>query len=187
MSLHESRDRNVVVYFYPKAETPGLHHGSVRLPQHPRLDPDFRPQRRGNFTGFSELAGRLHQKPRTDLSAAFSADNAVATAWDAYGDKELNGKTVTGIIRSTIVVDPGRRVQSAEYGVDAKGHVAKLKTASRSRLRCRLPPHLSSVQSPDLRHKSHRPRRSPRFVSYTCCYPRRLFILRPPTVLHSRS
>ena len=50
----------------------------------------------------------------------------VLTAYGAYGEKQLYGKTVTGVIRSTVVVDAQGRVEQASYGVRAKGHVAKL-------------------------------------------------------------
>ena len=41
----------------------------------------------------------------------------------------LYGKTVTGVIRSTFVVDPEGRIAEAMYNVRAKGHVPKLRTA----------------------------------------------------------
>ena len=49
------------------------------------------------------------------------------TAYGAYGEKQLYGKTVTGVIRTTVVVDEQGTVRSASYGVRAKGSVAKLK------------------------------------------------------------
>ncbi|WP_026536572.1 peroxiredoxin [Arthrobacter sp. H14] len=129
VSLDEFRGRNVVVYFYPKAETPGCTTEAC----------DFRDNLASIQASGYSVVGISPDAPNE--LAAFSrnhgltfpllsdADNAVATAWGAYGEKELNGKTVTGIIRSTVVVDPDGKVQLAEYGVDAKGHVAKLKTA----------------------------------------------------------
>ena len=49
------------------------------------------------------------------------------TAYGAYGEKQLYGKTVTGVIRSTFVLDEEGRVVLAQYSVKAKGHVAKLR------------------------------------------------------------
>ena len=49
------------------------------------------------------------------------------TAYGAYGEKTLYGKTVVGVIRSTFVLDEDGTVLSASYGVKAKGHVAKLR------------------------------------------------------------
>ena len=49
------------------------------------------------------------------------------TAYGAYGEKSLYGKTVVGVIRSTFVLDEQGVVTSASYAVKAKGHVAKLR------------------------------------------------------------
>ena len=51
----------------------------------------------------------------------------VLTAYGAYGEKQLYGKTVTGVIRSTFVIDENGQVERASYAVKAKGHVAKLR------------------------------------------------------------
>ena len=51
----------------------------------------------------------------------------VLTAYGAFGEKSLYGKTVTGVLRSTFVVDEDGVIASESYGVKAKGHVAKLR------------------------------------------------------------
>jgi peroxiredoxin Q/BCP len=53
-------------------------------------------------------------------------DRSVLTAYGAFGEKQLYGKTVTGVIRSTVVVDEQRVVELARYNVKATGHVASL-------------------------------------------------------------
>lgn len=53
-------------------------------------------------------------------------ERTALTAYGAYGDKQLYGRTVRGVFRSTVVVDERGIVLSASYGVRAKGHVAKL-------------------------------------------------------------
>ena len=47
--------------------------------------------------------------------------------WATYGEKQLYGKTVQGVIRSTFVVDEQGKVEVAQYNVKATGHVAKLR------------------------------------------------------------
>ena len=54
-------------------------------------------------------------------------DRKVLTAWGAYGEKKMYGKTVQGVIRSTFVVDEQGRIAAAQYNVKATGHVAKLR------------------------------------------------------------
>ena len=49
------------------------------------------------------------------------------TAYGAFGEKQLYGKTVTGVIRSTFVIDADGKIEQALYNVKATGHVAKLR------------------------------------------------------------
>jgi peroxiredoxin Q/BCP len=55
------------------------------------------------------------------------ADKAVLTAYGAFGEKKLYGKTVTGVIRSTFVIGEDGALEQAQYNVKATGHVAKLR------------------------------------------------------------
>lgn len=48
-------------------------------------------------------------------------------AYGAYGEKQSYGRTVTGVIRSTFVIDEDGRIERALYNVKATGHVAKLR------------------------------------------------------------
>jgi peroxiredoxin Q/BCP len=53
-------------------------------------------------------------------------DKTILNAYGAWGEKTMYGKKVTGVIRSTVVVDPKGKVREAFYNVKATGHVAKL-------------------------------------------------------------
>jgi peroxiredoxin Q/BCP len=53
-------------------------------------------------------------------------DKEVLAAYGAFGEKQLYGKTVTGVIRSTFVIGPDGTLEKALYNVKATGHVAKL-------------------------------------------------------------
>jgi thioredoxin-dependent peroxiredoxin len=129
VNLDEYRGRSVVVYFYPKAETPGCTTEAC----------DFRDNLASlQGAGYSVL-GISPDDP--DALESFSSnhglafpllsdeDHAVAKAWGAYGEKEFKGKTVTGILRSTVVLNSGGKVEFAQYDVNAEGHVAELKSA----------------------------------------------------------
>ena len=127
VSLADYRGRHVVVYFYPAAGTPGCTKQAC----------DFRDNLAElDGAGFAVL-GVSPDKP-TKL-AKFVADEGltfpllsdesreVMTAWGAYGEKQNYGRTVTGVIRSTFVVDPDGKIAKALYNVRATGHVAKLR------------------------------------------------------------
>jgi thioredoxin-dependent peroxiredoxin len=127
VSLSEFRGRRVIVYFYPAASTPGCTTEAC----------DFRDSLADlNDAGFAVL-GISPDKPaklakfRDTEGLTFpllgDEDRAVLTAWGAFGEKQMYGKTVTGVIRSTFVVDPEGKIEQALYNVRATGHVAKLR------------------------------------------------------------
>jgi peroxiredoxin Q/BCP len=127
VSLSDFLGRHVLVYFYPAAGTPGCTKQAC----------DFRDNLAElNDAGFA-VVGISPDKPAK--LAKFVADEGltfpllsdesreVLTAWGAYGEKQNYGRTVTGVIRSTFVVDPAGKIAKAMYNVRATGHVAKLR------------------------------------------------------------
>ena len=93
-----------------------------------------------NFKLFSKLdyvvIGISPDKPeklakfreRDDLKIILLSDpeKEVLTKYGAFGEKKLYGKTVVGVIRSTFVISPSGKIETALYNVKATGHVAKL-------------------------------------------------------------
>ncbi|TLM70926.1 thioredoxin-dependent thiol peroxidase [Pseudarthrobacter sp. NamB4] len=128
-SLADYRGKNVIVYFYPKAATPGCtteacdFRDSLSSLQGKGyevigISPDA-PEALAGFTGDFSLTFPLLSDP----------DHAVALVYGAWGEKLVKGEIVEGIVRSTVVVDPEGKVTLAQYQVQADGHVAELKEA----------------------------------------------------------
>jgi thioredoxin-dependent peroxiredoxin len=127
VSLGDFRDRKVVVYFYPAASTPGCTKQAC----------DFRDNLAElNDAGFA-IVGISPDKPEKlakfrdaeALTFPLLSDpsRSVLDAYGAYGEKTLYGKKITGVIRSTFVVDEAGKIEQALYNVKATGHVAKLR------------------------------------------------------------
>ena len=126
VSLSDYRGRSVIVYFYPAASTPGCTTEAC----------DFRDNLAGLNSRDYVVLGISPDKPaklakfRDNQSLTFpllsDPDREVLDAYGAYGEKKLYGKTMVGVIRSTVVVDPEGKVAKALYNVKATGHVAKL-------------------------------------------------------------
>ncbi|ETB30797.1 thioredoxin-dependent thiol peroxidase [Mycobacterium avium] len=127
VKLSDFKGRKVIVYFYPAASTPGCtkqacdFRDSLAELNGAGLDvvgisPD-KPEKLAKFRDAEKLTFPLLSDP----------DRKVLTAYGAYGEKQLYGKTVTGVIRSTFVVDEKGRIAVAQYNVKATGHVAKLR------------------------------------------------------------
>jgi peroxiredoxin Q/BCP len=126
-SLADHRGRSVVVYFYPAAGTPGCTTEAC----------DFRDSLASLQGAGYDVVGVSPDAP--DKLAGFAADehltfplvsdvdHAVLEAYGAWGEKQNYGRTYTGVIRSTVVVDADGKVTLAQYNVKATGHVAKLR------------------------------------------------------------
>ena len=127
VSLSDSRGRKTIVYFYPAAMTPGCTTQACDF-----SDSLSSLQQAGyDVLGISpdspaKLA-KFREKDGLTITLAADEDRSVMTAYGAYGEKKLYGKTVEGVIRSTFVVDEEGRIELAQYNVKATGHVAKLR------------------------------------------------------------
>lgn len=129
VSLSDFRGRRVIVYFYPAAMTPGCTKQAC----------DFRDSLDALAAAGFAVLGISPDKPaklatfveRDALTFPLLSDpgHAVLEAWGAWGEKKLYGKTVVGVIRSTVVVDADGVVEVARYNVKATGHVASLRKA----------------------------------------------------------
>jgi peroxiredoxin Q/BCP len=127
LRLSDLRGRRVVLYAYPAAMTPGcttqacdfrdslssLHAAGIEVVG---ISPDS-PAKLAEFRERDGLTFPLVSDP----------DKSVLTSYGAYGEKQNYGRTVTGVIRSTFVIDAEGRIEQALYNVKATGHVAKLR------------------------------------------------------------
>ncbi len=127
VKLSDFTGRKVIVYFYPAASTPGCtkqacdFRDSLAELNGAGIDvigisPD-KPEKLARFRDAEGLSFPLLSDP----------DKKVLTAWGAFGEKTMYGKTVQGVIRSTFLVDEKGTIELARYNVKATGHVAKLR------------------------------------------------------------
>ena len=127
VSLADLRGRKVIVYFYPAASTPGCTKQAC----------DFRDNLASlQSAGYAVLGispdtaakqARFRDEEGVNFPLLCDPSREVLEAYGAYGEKQLYGKTVTGVIRSTFVIDEDGTVEQAQYNVKATGHVAKLR------------------------------------------------------------
>lgn len=127
VSLSDYLGRNVIVYFYPEAATPGCTTEAC----------DFRDNLASLQSSGYDVLGISPDTPEkltaftSDFALTFpllsDEDHAVALAYGAWGEKLVNGEVVDGVLRSTVVVDAGGKVALTQYRLKAQGHVAALK------------------------------------------------------------
>ncbi|MFF5218981.1 thioredoxin-dependent thiol peroxidase [Micromonospora sp. NPDC000442] len=127
LALADLRGRKIVLYAYPAAMTPGCTKQAC----------DFRDSLASLQAAGYEVVGISPDKPEKlakfrerdaiTFPLVADTDKTVLTAYGAYGEKQMYGRTVTGVIRSTFVIDEEGRIERALYNVKATGHVAKLR------------------------------------------------------------
>lgn len=120
--LSDLRGRRVVVYFYPRDDTPGCTKQAcgIRDAWAAFRDTD------AVVLGISPDDEASHRRFKERYSLPFTLlsdpDHAVAEAYGAWGERSYAGKTYMGIIRSTFVIDEEGDVARAVYGVKPDGH-----------------------------------------------------------------
>jgi peroxiredoxin Q/BCP len=126
VSLSDYAGQKVIVYFYPAASTPGCTTQACNFRDELAtlndagyavlgISPD-KPAKLAKFRDAQNLTFPLLSDPEKTTLEAFGA----------FGEKMMYGRKVTGVIRSTMIIDADGKIEQARYNVKATGHVAKL-------------------------------------------------------------
>jgi len=126
VKLSELRGKPVVLYFYPKDDTPGCTAQACGIRDVYR---EF--QERGAVVlGVSRDDSESHRAFREKYGLPFTLlsdpDHEVSEAYDVWGERKNYGKTYMGINRSTFVIDADGTVTKALYGVKPDGHAERV-------------------------------------------------------------
>ncbi|MCT1608042.1 thioredoxin-dependent thiol peroxidase [Nesterenkonia massiliensis] len=127
LSLSSLRGKKVIIYFYPKASTPGCTTQAC----------DFRDSLASLQGAGYQVLGvspdpvaaleKFTAKEELTFPLLSDEDHSVAEAYGAWGEKKNYGRVFEGLIRSTVVIDENGVVELAQYNVKATGHVARLR------------------------------------------------------------
>jgi len=129
VTLESLRGRYVVLYFYPKDDTPGCTTEACELRDaFPRFDAAS-----ATILGASPDSVASHAKFKKKYSLPFTlladTDRAIADAFGVWKKKALYGRTFLGIERSTFLIDPAGTIIGMWRKVKAKGHAAQVSAA----------------------------------------------------------
>jgi peroxiredoxin Q/BCP len=132
VSLKDLRGRAVVLYFYPKDDTPGCTREACAF-----RDAQAPLRKKGAVVlGVSGDSLPSHEKFGTKYGLNFpllsDPDRTVAKRYGAWGEKVLYGKKTVGMIRSTFVIDREGVVRKVFPRVKVDGHVEKVLAALES-------------------------------------------------------
>ena len=111
VSLKSFRGHDVIVYFYPKDDTPGCTKEACGF----RDSWEEIQQRNAVVLGISPDSGAAHEKFATKYSLPFTLlsdpDKSVMQQYGAFGEKVMYGKKTMGVIRSTVWIGPDGKVK----------------------------------------------------------------------------
>ncbi len=129
VNLSDFRGRPVVLYFYPKDDTPGCTKEACGF--------------RDAYADYEALGAvilgvspdgetshaRFKEKFELPFTLLADPDRSAAEAYDVWREKTTYGKKAMGIVRSTFVIDGDGKVVRAMYGVKPDGHAEKVLSA----------------------------------------------------------
>jgi len=123
ISLKDYAGKSVVLYFYPRDNTPGC---TLQAQEFQRLLPEFK-KRKAVVLGVSPDTTASHCKFRDKFELSFDLlsdpEHAVLEKYGAWGEKTLYGKKTIGVIRTTVLIDKEGNVQKVFPKVKVNGHV----------------------------------------------------------------
>jgi peroxiredoxin Q/BCP len=126
VSLASFKGQKVVVYFYPKDDTPGCTKEACQFNDNLRKFSNSGVA----ILGISPDGDGAHTKFRTKYKLKFpllsDPDKTTMEAYGAFGEKTMYGKKTMGVIRSTFLINEKGKIERAWYNVRADGHAEKV-------------------------------------------------------------
>jgi len=120
--------KNIVLYFYPKDDTPGC---TIEANQFTAFIDEFT-KADTIIIGVSKDDAQSHQafieKFGLKVELMADTDGKVCDDYGVWQEKEKNGIKKMGIVRSTFIIDKQGKLAFVEYGVNADGHAEKMLT-----------------------------------------------------------
>ncbi len=126
IKLEDLRGKKVVLYFYPKDSTPGC---TLQANDFTSLIAEFEALNTiviGVSPDSCESHKKFKEKYNLKIDLLVDSDKEVVKSYFAYGDRSLYGRLITGIKRSTFIIDENGIIEEALYNVKAKGNAKRV-------------------------------------------------------------
>lgn len=129
VSLAGLRGRYVVLYFYPKASTPGCTCEANEFRDRKRDFDKLGAVILGCSADHVEAQARFHDKQNLNFNLLSDPEFEVIEAYGARRMKKFLGKSFLGIVRSTVLIGPDGNIAKIWETASAKGHAAEVLAA----------------------------------------------------------
>ena len=127
VSSDDLAGKRYVMFFYPRAMTPGCTTESCDFRDSYAEFSDSGYQVIGVSPDPPDRNRKFKEKEGLNFDLLSDQDKELATSLGAWGEKKMYGKTMEGLIRSTFVIGPDGEIEKAYRNVKATGHVARVK------------------------------------------------------------
>ncbi len=126
ISLNDFKEKKLILYFYPKDDTPGCTAESCNLNDNYEMW-----LKKGyEVVGVSPDSEKSHLKFIDKFGLKFNlisdTNHEILEAYGAWGEKSMYGKTYMGVIRTTFVIDGNGIIETVFEKVDTKNHTNQI-------------------------------------------------------------
>lgn len=129
LSLSDYKGKKLVLYFYPKDDTPGCTKEACGFKDNMESITSTGAEVLGVSPDDLKSHDKFIAKYDLNFNLASDPDHTVAEVYGAWGEKNMYGRKYMGIIRSTFLIDEEGKIKEAWYKVKVPGHVEKVMEA----------------------------------------------------------
>jgi thioredoxin-dependent peroxiredoxin len=126
IGLNDFHGKKLILYFYPKDNTPGCTAESCNLSD----NYDFWLQKGYNVVGISPDDVKSHQKFANKFGFKFNliadTEKEILMAYGVWGEKQMYGKSYMGVLRTTFIIDENGTIEDIIEKVDTKEHTNQI-------------------------------------------------------------
>lgn len=126
VSLRDFKGRNLVLYFYPKADTPGCTKEAIAFSRLKAAFAKAGTQVLGVSADPVPAQDKFKAKHGLSIPLASDESKAMLEAYGAWGEKSMYGRKFMGVIRKTFLIDGGGRILRVWPKVKVEGHAEEV-------------------------------------------------------------
>lgn len=126
VSLDDYAGQRIILYFYPRADTPGCTTEATEFRDNWDEYADHDTVILGVSDDPVDDIKPFHDKHDLPFPLLSDEDGTVSTAYDSYGEKNMFGRTFDGVYRNTVVIGPDGTIEAVYTNVTPDGHAKEL-------------------------------------------------------------
>ena len=131
VSLADFAGRKIVIFFYPRAGTPGCTREAMDFTRLAKAFAASGTMVMGVSADSVKAQESFRNKHKLSIPLLSDEEHDVLEAYDAWGEKSMYGKTFMGVLRTTVLVDAAGRIARIWRGVKVDGHTDDVLAAAR--------------------------------------------------------